>query len=65
MVKSQEIKNKLLLDRLVLGTNIGNLESALLMRSLRTFELRIRRQSATAEFIVKYIALKIRINSLI
>ena len=56
MVKSQEIKNKLLLDRLVLGTNIGNLESALLMRSLRTFELRIRRQSATAEFIVKYIA---------
>ena len=40
----------------MLGTNIGNLESALLMRSLRTFELRIRRQSATAEFIVKYIA---------
>lgn len=56
LVKFQEIKNKLLLDRLVLGTNIGNLESALLMRSLRTFELRIRRQSATAEFIVKYIA---------
>ncbi|EMG45400.1 hypothetical protein SBY92_000663 [Candida maltosa Xu316] len=55
LVKSPEIKKKLLLDRLVLGTNIGNLESALLVRSLRTFELRVQRQSATAEFIVKYI----------
>ncbi|RCK66011.1 hypothetical protein Cantr_01806 [Candida viswanathii] len=56
LVKSQDVKNKLLVDRLVLGTNIGNLESALLVRSLRTFELRVARQSSSAEFIVKYIA---------
>lgn len=56
LVKSQEIKNKLLFDRLVLGTNIGNLESALLVRSLRTFELRIKRQSSSAEFIIKFLA---------
>ena len=56
LVKSQEIKKKLLVDRLVLGTNIGNLESALLVRSLRTFELRVQRQSSSAEFIVKYLS---------
>ncbi|KAI5957210.1 hypothetical protein KGF54_000138 [Candida jiufengensis] len=55
LVKNNEIKKKLLLDRLVLGTNIGNLESALLVRSLRTFELRVARQSKTAEIIVKFL----------
>ncbi|EGW33814.1 uncharacterized protein SPAPADRAFT_59175 [Spathaspora passalidarum NRRL Y-27907] len=55
LTKSLETKKKLLSDRLVLGTNIGNLESALLVRSLRTFELRIMRQSKSAEFIVKYL----------
>ncbi|CAI5756678.1 unnamed protein product [Candida verbasci] len=55
LVKSHDIKNKFLKDRLVLGTNIGNLESALLVRSLRTLELRVKRQSKTAEFIVKFL----------
>ncbi|RLV91549.1 putative trans-sulfuration enzyme [Spathaspora sp. JA1] len=55
LTKSSEIKKKLLNDRLVLGSNIGNLESALLVRSLRTYELRILRQSKSAEFIVKYL----------
>ena len=55
LVKDQAIKEKLLLDRLVLGTNIANLESSLLVRSLRTFELRVARQAKTAEIIVKFL----------
>ncbi|KAI5968167.1 uncharacterized protein KGF55_000014 [Candida pseudojiufengensis] len=55
LVKNNELKEQLLLDRLVLGTNIANLESALLVRSLRTFELRVSRQTKTAEIIVKFL----------
>lgn len=57
LVKDQEVKKSLLLDRLVLGSNIANLESALLVRSLRTFELRVARQSKSAETIVKFLDL--------
>lgn len=55
LVKDQATKESLLLDRLVLGTNIANLESSLLVRSLRTFELRVARQAKSAEIIVKFL----------
>lgn len=55
VVKSLEIKELLVTDRLLLGTNIANLESFLLVRSLRTFELRILKQSSNAETLVKYL----------
>lgn len=55
LTPSKEIKMKLLEDRLVLGSIIGNLESSLLLRSLRTYELRILRQSKSAELIVKFL----------
>ncbi|KRZ99550.1 uncharacterized protein AC631_04675, partial [Debaryomyces fabryi] len=42
-------------DRLALGTNIANLESYLLLRSLRTFELRILRQADNTEKLVKHL----------
>lgn len=43
-------------DRLVLGSVMGSLEGWLGMRSLRTFELRILRQSATATALVSWLA---------
>lgn len=55
LTKSEDIKYKLLLDRLVLGTNIANLESSLLIRSIRTLELRVKRQSDSATQLVKYL----------
>lgn len=55
LTKSPEVKESLFSDRLCLGTNIANLESALLYRSLKTFELRVKRQLQTAIKIVKYL----------
>lgn len=55
LTKSEEIKEKLYLDRIYLGTNIANLESALLVRSLKSFELRVRQQSTSATKLVKYL----------
>ncbi|KAI3406876.2 hypothetical protein KGF56_000168 [Candida oxycetoniae] len=55
LIKSKDVKGQLLLDRLVLGSNIGNLESSLLVRSLRTFELRVARQSRSAETIISFL----------
>ncbi|KAK7426372.1 hypothetical protein QQZ08_007127 [Neonectria magnoliae] len=43
-------------DRLVLGSVMGSLEGWLGIRSLRTFELRITRQSATATTLVTWLA---------
>ncbi|KAH6898482.1 Cys/Met metabolism PLP-dependent enzyme-domain-containing protein [Thelonectria olida] len=43
-------------DRLVLGSVMGSLEGWLGIRSLRTFELRILRQSATATALVSWLA---------
>lgn len=56
VVKDQKQKLQLLTDRIYLGTNIGNLEAYLLIRSLRTYELRIRQQSANAEKLVKFLS---------
>lgn len=55
VTKDKSAKLKLLNDRVFLGTNIGNMESYLLLRALRTYELRIKQQSATATKIVQYL----------
>lgn len=54
-VKSKELKKKLWFDRVYLGTNIGNLEAFLLLRSLRSFDLRIKKQSDNAFKIVQFL----------
>lgn len=54
--KSEQVRDQLVTDRLFLGTNIANLESSLLLRSLKTYELRVTRQSTSATEIVKYLA---------
>lgn len=54
VTKDINVKNQLVEDRIYLGTNIGNLESYLLIRSLRTYELRILQQSKNADEIVKF-----------
>ncbi|KAK6461176.1 pyridoxal phosphate-dependent transferase [Scheffersomyces coipomensis] len=55
ITKSKEIRDALLNDRLLLGTNIANLESSLLIRGIRTLDLRVRKQSETASKIVHYL----------
>lgn len=55
VTKNPETKIQLANDRIYLGTNIANMESYLLLRSLRTYELRITRQSANATAIVKHL----------
>ncbi|KAK0551565.1 hypothetical protein OC845_002145 [Tilletia horrida] len=42
-------------DRCFLGSNPGNLEAYLLLRSLRTLDLRVRRQSETATQLVQWL----------
>lgn len=42
-------------DRIFLGSTVGNMESWLGVRSLRTLELRVTRQSASAEKLVKFL----------
>lgn len=56
VTQDREIKNQLLNDRVFLGSNIGNLESALLIRSLKTLELRVLQQSRSATRIVEYLS---------
>lgn len=46
---------KLWNERTFLGSTIGNLESWLLLRSLRTLHLRVPRQSATATVLAKWL----------
>lgn len=55
VVKDEESCKKLRDDRIYLGTNIGNLESYLLLRSLRTYEMRISKQSENVTKIVKFL----------
>lgn len=56
VTKDPAVKIQLARDRVVLGTNIANLESYLLLRSLRTYELRIEKQSDSATKLVKYLS---------
>lgn len=53
--KDINVKNQLVEDRVDLGSNISNLESFLLIRSLRTYEIRIMKQSENAEKLIKYL----------
>lgn len=55
ITKDLQTKKSLVNDRIFLGTNIGNLEASLLFRSLRTLELRVLRQTESAQKIVKYL----------
>jgi cystathionine gamma-synthase len=55
LTKSKEVRDKLLEDRALIGTNISNLESYLLLRSIRTLELRVLKQSENATKLVKYL----------
>lgn len=55
LTKSKEVHDHLIQDRIFLGTNIANLESALLVRSLKTLELRVNRQSENATKLVKFL----------
>lgn len=54
-VKTRETKLQLIDDRVYLGTIIGNLESFLLLRSLRSYDLRIKKQSDNALKIVTFL----------
>lgn len=55
LTKNQDIQTQLVQDRAFLGTNIANLESALLLRSLKTLELRVTRQSQNATKLVQFL----------
>lgn len=54
-VKTQEIKTQLTVDRIYLGTNIANLEAFLLLRSLRSYDLRIKKQSDNVLKVVTFL----------
>jgi cystathionine gamma-synthase len=51
-------------ERIFLGSVMGNLEGWLGVRSLRTFDLRVQRQSSNAEKLVAWMASALRSNSL-
>lgn len=55
LTKSKDVEYKLYVDRIHLGTNIGSLESSLLLRSLKTFELRVKQQSSNATKLVAFL----------
>lgn len=59
LTKSKDVAYKLYEDRLHLGTNIGSLESSLLLRSLKTFELRVKQQSSNATKLAAFLNDKI------
>lgn len=56
VVKTQKEADALVGDRSFLGSGPGSLESWLLLRSLRTFQLRIKQQSESATAIAEYFA---------
>lgn len=55
VVKNVETQRALIKERIYLGTNLGNLESFLLLRSLRTFEMRVTKQSENALKVVTFL----------
>ncbi|KAG7194136.1 uncharacterized protein KQ657_004844 [Scheffersomyces spartinae] len=55
ITKDTNVYQKLVEDRVYLGSNIANLESSLLLRSLKTFELRVLKQSENASKIVAFL----------
>lgn len=55
VVKDADVCQQLRDDRIYLGTNVANLESFMLLRSLRTFEMRMLKQSENATKVVKFL----------
>lgn len=53
--KDPKVKTGLIRQRIALGSIISNLESSFLLRSLRTHELRVMKQSENATKIVKFL----------
>ncbi|KAI1452341.1 PLP-dependent transferase [Annulohypoxylon moriforme] len=58
--KHEDWIDKLRTERLVLGSVMGNFEGWLGVRSLRTLEIRVRKQSRDAEELVKWLASQTR-----
>lgn len=56
VVKTEEQARELIEDRIHLGTNIGNLESFLLLRSMRTYDMRIHKQAENGVKLVQYLS---------
>lgn len=54
--KHSDWKPRLIIDRLLLGSVMGSFEGWLGLRSIRTLELRLMRQSATATAVVEWLA---------
>lgn len=59
-VRRDDWKRQLLEDRIALGNVMGNLESWLGVRSLRTMELRVQRASSNAAMIVDWLSSALR-----
>ena len=55
VTKSKTLHSKLLDDRLAMGTVMGNFESWLLLRSLRTLKLRVTQQSNSAAYLANWL----------
>lgn len=55
VTKDQKVKDALTEDRCYIGTITASMESWLLLRSLRSYELRVKKQVANALTIVKYL----------
>lgn len=53
--RREEWRNKLFMDRQYLGNMMGNMESWLGVRSLRTLEVRVQRQSENATNLVEFL----------
>ncbi|KAK9379131.1 Cys/Met metabolism PLP-dependent enzyme-domain-containing protein [Kockiozyma suomiensis] len=56
VTKDPDVSEKLRKDRSILGLQPGNMEAWLLLRSLRTYKLRITQQATSAAIIVAYLA---------
>ncbi|KAK7202474.1 putative trans-sulfuration enzyme [Myxozyma melibiosi] len=56
VTKDPAVRDQLLQDRGILGLQPGNMESWLLLRSLRTYKLRVTQQSTSATKIARFLA---------
>ncbi|KAF8248984.1 cystathionine gamma-synthase [Wilcoxina mikolae CBS 423.85] len=61
-VRSKELADKLRGERLYLGATMGNMEAWLGLRSLKTLELRVTRQSASASVLAGWIKAQLAVE---
>ncbi|KAF8540465.1 cystathionine gamma-synthase [Trichophaea hybrida] len=61
-VRSKELADKLRGERLFLGATMGNMEAWLGLRSLKTLELRVTRQSVSASVLVGWIKAQLAVK---